>query len=382
MVFTQRSHRPPRATPRRVGRDAIVWALASFGGLQFLLCMTIDVWEPALRDPEFARKLALLRQRLAESNGEGLVVALGTSRTAFGICGGLTKHPEVDEDRPRLVFNYGVVGGGPLYELVFLRRLLSDGICPELILIEVHPPLLNAVDGLRVALSPDAIRCDAGDLRVQLRHVDRPGPLALQWLRLRLAPCHWYRHAMLSRAAPSWVTADPELAMQGFNRPDGFGWAASPWGLPTDTERRRRSVWTFDAYAPAVANFAVSREADGALREMLEVCDRAGIGAALILMPEESTYRRLFSQRTKERTETYLDQLCAEFRVPLIDARGWCDDEDFCDGQHLVAAGAERFTAQLDTRTLRPILTARRVGPEATFARQPRPTMAPARVTR
>jgi hypothetical protein len=282
----------------------------------------------------------------------------------------------IDHQFP-LVFNFGVLGGGPMYELVFLHRLLAEDIQPELVLIEVHPPLLNSVAELKGALAPDARRCDVHDLGVLLRNVNEPARLCAEWLWLRLAPCHWYRHAILSQAAPPWVTTQPVLNIHSFNRSDDFGWIASPWEVPSEAERRRRSLWTAEAYEPAIANFAVSSDADRALREQLQICRDQGIGAALVIMPEETTYRRIFSRRTGARTEEYLDRLCREFDVPMLDARHWCQDADFSDAQHRVPDGADRFTERLTGEALRPWLTARRDGRAATVARQSGSTRLP-----
>ena len=42
-----------------------------------------------------------------------------------------------------MLFNFGMVGAGPLVELVVLRRLLAEGVRPDLLLVEVLPPLFN-----------------------------------------------------------------------------------------------------------------------------------------------------------------------------------------------------------------------------------------------
>ena len=40
------------------------------------------------------------------------------------------------------VFNFGVIGAGPITELLSLRKMLREGIVPDFLLIEVLPPFL------------------------------------------------------------------------------------------------------------------------------------------------------------------------------------------------------------------------------------------------
>ncbi|HUY33503.1 MAG TPA: hypothetical protein VMV69_12200 [Pirellulales bacterium] len=376
------SHHDARSRPgsgrrtRRRGRAALVWALVAFAGLQLFVSRIIDHWESGLRDSEYGRKLSLLRARIAEHPDQPLVLALGTSRTAYGLRPAAMSGVTVGETEP-LLFNFGVLGGGPLYELVFLNRLLGEGIRPATVLIEVHPPLLHDVPDLEAVLAPVVERCDARDLAILRRFAARPIRLYAEWLRLRLAPCHWYRYVLLTRAAPRWVTEPPRPDIAGLTRTDPFGWVPYPFDPPGESLRQERSRQTVAAYESAIRDYAVSDVPDRALREMLDVCRRAQIDAALLIMPEESEYRRTFATRTQARAEAYLDALCGDYGVPLFDAREWCGDSDFGDAQHLLRDGAGRFSAMFAGDRLRPWLTAKRDGPAASVARQPGSTAQP-----
>jgi hypothetical protein len=295
---------------------------------------------------------------------------LGTSRTAYGFRPGLAPGVAAGDTEP-LVFNFGVLGGGPLFELVYLHRLLAEGIRPAKVLIEVHPPLLHDVPDLEAVLAPVTERCDARDLAVLRRYAANPIRLYAPWLRLRLATCHWYRYDMLCRAAPRWVNSAPRSDVQGLTRTDHLGWVPYPWGAPSDAERRRRIRQTVEAYESAIRDFAVSDVPDRALREMLDICRRAQIDAALVIMPEESEYRRTFATRTHARAEAYLEALCGDYDIPLFDTRDWCGDWEFGDAQHLLRDGAERFSALFAGDRARPWLTAMRDGPMASVARRP-----------
>jgi lysophospholipase L1-like esterase len=84
-----------------------------------------------------------------------------------------------------------------------------------------------------------------------------------------------------------------------------------------------------------------------ALRAILAECQGRAIPAALVLMPEGSTVRGWYSPAAHAGVAALLAELRGEFGVPLIDARTWLADDDFSDGLHLYAAGAERYSRRL-----------------------------------
>jgi len=375
--------RPPLVRARPMAGHAfavLIWTLAAFIGFQCLFSWIIDRWEPGLRDQEYGRKLSLLRAQVTEHPHRPLVLALGTSRTVYGLRPGAISSvnaQQVPSETEPLVFNFGVLGGGPFYELVYLNRLLDEGIVPTTVLIEVHPPLLHDVPDLSFVLAPVVERCDARDLAVLRRFTASPIRLYAQWLRLRIATCHRYRYALISRAAPRWLSETPQPDPQGLTQTDQLGWVPYPWEAPSDSVRHERSLQTVAAYECALRDYAISDAPDRALREMLEVCRSRQIDAALVIMPEESEYRRTFASRTHARVEAYLDALCVECDVPLFDTREWCGDTEFGDAQHLLREGADHFSAMFTGDRLRPWLTAKRDDPAASVARRPGSTAQP-----
>src|SRR5205823_3996042 len=102
-------------------------------------------WLPHWRDPFYGAKAARLQRRLASAGGRPLLVAaLGSSRTDRGLQGGPAGEAVSRAlGRPVLVFNLGIPGGGPVRELLTLRRVLADAGRPDLVLVEVLPPLLR-----------------------------------------------------------------------------------------------------------------------------------------------------------------------------------------------------------------------------------------------
>src|SRR5256885_15170486 len=109
----------------RTSRRRLGWLLAGFALCQLLLAVLIDTGLPAVRDPEFDARLQRLRARQEETPGRPLVLVLGSSRTGYGL--DARRLSEAEPDGGALVFNFGISGSGPLFQLISLRRLLDAG---------------------------------------------------------------------------------------------------------------------------------------------------------------------------------------------------------------------------------------------------------------
>jgi hypothetical protein len=92
---------------------------------------------------------------------------------------------------------------------------------------------------------------------------------------------------------------------------------------------------------------------------LLELCRAERIPVALVLMPEGSDFRSWYSAGASGQVNAFLEGLCQEFGVALIDAREWLPDEGFCDSHHPVPEGAERFSARLGAEAIVPLLRGR-----------------------
>ena len=133
--------------PRDAARTTLLWALAGFLGLQLGLAIAIEVWFPALGDPGYAFKAEHLRRHFARSSStpekSTRIVVLGSSRTLFGLDAAcLGRDLTGATGRPVAVFNFGVIGAGPITQLLYLRKMLREGIAPDFLLIKVLPPFL------------------------------------------------------------------------------------------------------------------------------------------------------------------------------------------------------------------------------------------------
>src|SRR5436309_4680728 len=131
----------------RKSRRRLFWLLAGFALCQLVLAVVIDTELSAVRDPEFEARLERLRARQAETPGRPLVLVLGSSRTGYGL--DARRLSEAKDGSGALVFNFGISGSGPLFQLVNLRRLFDAGVRPDLLYVEVMPALLADRDGSR-----------------------------------------------------------------------------------------------------------------------------------------------------------------------------------------------------------------------------------------
>lgn len=336
------------------GRASLAWALATYFALQLAISAAGDDLLPVLRDPEYGRKLALLKTRLAEAPERPLTLILGSSRAGVGLLPNEFPAETLSDGQP-LVFNFAMTGAGPVRELQTLKRLLAVGIRPRQVLVEIHPLLLHGGPGFGELASLDASRLDWPDVRLLTRYIDRPKKLRFDWSRSRLAPCFFQRFCWLHHFAPCWLAPDSPLSI--WNQLDRCG--GLRWELPEGSERQfgQRVADSIRQYAPAFDQFRVTDVPDRAVRELLSLCRAEGIAAALFLMPEEARFQAAYSPKARSEIETYLKTLRAEFHCAVIDAENRrlaleSSAANFVDGHHLSAQGARRFSGRFGAEFL------------------------------
>jgi hypothetical protein len=345
----------------RQARADLLWGLAVFAALQLGLALAIEVYSPGLRDPNYTYKATRLAQRLAAAGPRPFsVVMLGSSRTVYGVKAGaseeaLSRHL----GRPVVTFNFGLYGAGPVMELLTLRRLLADGLRPDLLLVEVTPPLLAGQVPLHEVeagcLPTDRLR------RLDLALVKRyAGPLRKglrrEWWQAQLVPWHAHRAAIVSKLLP--VLLPLGVRLDRFRDIDNSGYFdAIPWAVTPDMQRRARegARREFDEY---LSRFRLGGLACQGLGDLLAVCRREGIAAALVLMPEGPAFRSWYAPAAWGQVRAYLQGLNAEWEVPIIDAGEWVAEEDFLDSHHLLPRGAGRFTERFGREAVLPLVRA------------------------
>ena len=174
----------------RKGRACLLWGAAAFVAVQLGWGLMIDQAFPEVRDPEYADRLGQFRALRAEEPDAPLAALLGSSRTWMGVRAarlGVTVG-----GRPALAYNFAWPGGGPVRELLTLRRLLADGARPDRVVVEVMPPYLNDRPGmLPEERHLDGATLQGPELARACRYVSRPWSMAARWGLGRTLP--WRR---------------------------------------------------------------------------------------------------------------------------------------------------------------------------------------------
>lgn len=336
---------------RRRARAAVLWGAAVFVGGQVALSAGMDLWWPVLRDRELGLKLGFLRQRRAQAPSRPLALVLGSSRTAFGF------RPELlapDGQGPGVLpFNFGLLGAGPLRELLGLRHLLSAGLRPDLLFVECWPPLLAEPLGDLEAGAIDPSRYSWADLRLLRRYAGGPD-FTTDWLRSHLLPAFSNRYGFLQDlGAASWMPPPMDAHVTWF--------AVTPSGRTADLRPitdENRPTWQVGyraQFGASLNSWRLSPTSDRALRELLALCRRQVIPTVLVVMPEDTAFRQAYSPESRAAADAYLRRVSAESGAPLLDARDWVSDAAFTDGIHLSAEGATLFTRRF-REVVRPLL--------------------------
>src|SRR5438270_8822425 len=105
----------------RGSRGRVLWLLGGLALCQVGLAFAVEAWLGEVRDPECLAKIRRLKERRAESPSRPLVLVLGSSRTGYGL--DARRLSTGAEGPPALVFNFGLMGGGPVLQRVALGRL-------------------------------------------------------------------------------------------------------------------------------------------------------------------------------------------------------------------------------------------------------------------
>ncbi|HET6574675.1 MAG TPA: hypothetical protein VFG68_13795 [Fimbriiglobus sp.] len=331
-----------RPTRRKAGRAAL-WFLAFAVVMNVGFLLALDYGPPRLRDPEYGKRLARVRARVAEYPGRPLVLAIGSSRTAMGVRPGVL----ASEPSGPLVLNFALVGSGPIMELMAFRRALADGVKPAAVLIEYWPAFLHEGGPYHEQLRLDVSRLRPVD-RAIVRDFFRDPAAAQKTMReQRLNPWYGHRRSLLNQLAPSLLLKG-QRSESMWDHIDDWGWLPGRTGATAEQiEKGRASTAAY--YVPLFATFEVSPVADRALRQLVAECRVNGIPVALLYLPEGAVFRSFMTPASVRLSDEHLRRVVGELKLPLIDARGWVPDADMLDGFHLTQDGAAKFTRKLHT---------------------------------
>ncbi len=336
---------------RRRPWQPLLWGGLCFVAVQLGLGVALEARLEGVRDAEYAEKESALRARLAEAPARPLVLVLGSSRTMLGLRAGEAT-ASLGPDGP-LVFNFGLQGAGPLRELIAYERLRSAGVRPAFVFVEVLPPLFTRTDGPhQEEWWLQGERLSLAEIRRLASWHSNPSRMLREWMRSRIAPTLWHPQGFQHQLA---LSTRPTAELTHVGRTDEYGWyrigddSLSPRDMRTCTENARRQ------YQNTFGDFRLSEQPARALAELLACCRRDGVPAALLLMPEGSTFRNWYPPGMAAGYEAWLAEVSRREGVPLVDARDWVEDDGFWDGHHLLPGGADRFTRRWRREALEPI---------------------------
>lgn len=337
-----------RSSTRCRAASTLACALCGFVLIQALTSAVVDSIVPDLRDSEYSRKIAYLQARRRESPGRPLLIFLGSSRTAYGVA---ADEALTDRDAP-LAYNFGILAGGPIYEMLYFHRLLAEGIRPQWLVLEIHPGFLHVAANLMLAHRPAIERRDFSDMCAIHGYVDHPWRDWLAWLRYRAAFSFQLRAELMRRIAPHWASAPATPDWTALDKTTPSGWVPAPGPRPDAALRKQRAQWGCEAFGASYRDFEVSDRTNRALRDILETCRRERIEVSLLLMPESAEMRDASATLAQREVRRYLAALSDEYGAPIIDATDWCASEDFADGQHLLPEAGPRLARRLGREVL------------------------------
>lgn len=346
MPVPRRPARQPGRSAQRA-RAALGCALLTFAGLQVALFGAVETRWPEWRDPLYGRKVHQLQHCFEGAPPEAMrVLLVGSSRTFNGVdAASFERSLQAAAGRPAAVYNFGLSASGPLTELIVLHRLLEAGLRADLVLVEVFPAMLADSRPLLEADPLDVSRLWSADLPLLARCRKDGQDLARQWMLRSLVPWHTNRYAILGRLSTRWLPA--EGWGTGLSEFDPRGWqgldGCAPHSPPAVKVARLK-------YAGVLGDFKFGPGAE-ALLEIVRLCQKHSLPAALVLMPEGIEFASWYSPAARRKVDQFVQQTAHDYRVPVIDARRWMDETQFFDSHHLLAAAARSFSQRLASDT-------------------------------
>lgn len=345
---------------KKNARGALLSGIGAYAIIQMGLLFILMRVAPWLRDAPYALKAQQLQQRLKSDEKPLFVLMLGSSRTTYGLHG-LSMEEQLSSalGRPAVVFNFGRPGAGPIYNYLNLRRLVAEGMRPDLLLLEVLPFRLGAqhgpVDVTELYLPLNSLRADELGLVDRYarggRTVNRSA-----WWQSCLMPGYEYRQALLSVIMPTFVPALERT--NSFKDMDAAGWMARPF-VPGDQQRMAVAEQAnCQCIRDELDGFRLTSSSAEALEDCLQFCKREGIATVLVLMPETQEFQEWYPAPIWKQLTCYMDILSKRHKVPVIDARNWVRPEHFADSQHVSEVGAVELSRMLGRDVVLPRLRA------------------------
>jgi hypothetical protein len=297
-----------------------------------------------LRDPEYAAKESRLDAVLSAHSAP--IIAFGSSRLEEGLRPGI-----LGANPP--IFNFGLIGAGPVQQRLALERLKQHGACPTRIVFEYWPPYLMDFSDQREEYRIDPARLHRHDLRTLSHYVRDPQQLSHGLLVSRLVPAHSHRFVFLNLVLPVWLSFEKRQDFR-WQPLDDWGWLPGKVPDADPIARTNRLRLSRQYYEPFLTAAGLEPTSLRALDDFLDECLAGETEVVVLWMPESSEFRSWYAPAVEQKAREKFAQLGQRPGVRLIDARTWIDDERLGDGFHLDPRGAIEFTALLDEKMRSP----------------------------
>lgn len=334
-----------RGILQRRSRQVVLWSFGLFLAAQIATSIVIDNWAVNHVDGIYGQKARLLQRRLQSDGRDSLLVlALGSSRTMWGLeTARLERQLESKLHRPVIAFNFANLGNGPMAQWIILRRTIEQGAEPDLVIVEVTPAFFTgnsaSLRAARSGLNLNLMRIRACEMPL-LAEYGLTASVAGGFLRGWLAPWYYHRSDLLAILAPP-IAGD--RIEQGL-RLDPCGSQVANRVRGNERQYRRDLDIAMSTFArPYLTNYRLGGVGTRILEDMLAECNHRGIAAALVVIPEGTPLRTMYSEQWPE-VEEWLAGLERRFGSPVIHARDWVPDDGFWDGHHMCRTGATTYT--------------------------------------
>jgi len=246
-----------------------------------------------------------------------------------------------------LIFNMGLIGSGPIMELMTLRRLYADRHKPDIVLLEFWPPFLYHegawTETNRIA-ADRLVECDRQIVREYFPDVERV-ERDMDWRRRN--PIFANRERLLVQIQPRWLLPEKRTDWL-WDDMDTWGWKpGTDLQVGINDVRAEAHARCAEIYKPMFQTHRISPVAKQAFRESVALARQHGATVGFVYLPESTEFRRLYPADLERRLRGYRERLCRDLGVPIIDCRDWVDDGFIVDGFHLSRLGAAEFTRKL-----------------------------------
>lgn len=350
-------HRRQRLRGR--SRSALGWMLFFFLSGHLLLGLYLQRRHPEFFDPEYTLRLLGLRARLAEAPDRSLALVLGSSRCVFGLRPETVMEQVPNRQPETLLFNFAMLGVGPVSERLLLHHVLGQGIRPQWLFVEVWPPFLLQKGHFDEEANIFSRHLCWSDLPILARLYHQIWETANPLITATLTPLVHYRPAVLEHYAPSLVPTrlrgESKVKEYFATQFDNYGWMALPISAMGSADRQQLPERTGKTLKPVFEDFQVNDVSKQALQELLQECRDKNIRVAFLLMPEHSVVRGWYPSMQSQLT-SYLKQLSRQYHALVLDTRDWQADEDLVDCCHLSPRGAQSFSARFGREIYQPLL--------------------------